>query len=114
MGRNDVSRALNGWKESLVGTRTSGDYVDGRWVTGSTDVLVFKGVVQNATPEDLVALPEGNRTDETIKIHTTFDLIPQGDGIKGDLITYGGYVWLVKSVAYRRIGNYNKVIAVKQ
>ncbi len=115
MGINDVSRAFKGWLEAIVGTRNTGSFVSGRWVSGTPEALSFKGVIQNATPDDLKVLPEGNRGDEAIKIHTEFELVPQiGTATKGDLISYKGKSWLVFNVAHRYIGNYHKAIAVKK
>lgn len=114
MSFNDVTDAFDGWLEIVTGTRTAGSYVNGRWVAGAAEALSFCGVVQNATPDDLKVLPEGNRNDEAIKIHSKFILIPQEDGKTGDVISYKGLSWLVYNVANRYIGNYNKAIAVKQ
>lgn len=106
---NDVSDAFDGWLQTVTGTRNSGSYVDGRWVDAVPTPLSFPGVVQNATPNDLKVLPEGNRGDESIKIHTQFELI-----IQSDVINYNGSSWLVFNVADRKIGGYYKAIAIKQ
>ena len=115
MNLNDVSDAFDGWEQTITGIRTAGSYVDGRWVAGTPSNLSFQGVIQNATPDDLKVLPEGQRTEEAIKIHTTFELIPQiGNTNTGDLISYKGKNWLVYNVAHRYIGNYHKAIAIRQ
>ena len=112
---NDVSDAFDGWLQTITGTRTAGSYVSGRWVAGTPSNLSFSGVVQNATPDDLKVLPEGKRTEEAIKIHTTFELIPQIDNTNtGDLISYKSKNWLTYNVAHRYIGNYHKAIAIRQ
>ena len=112
---NDVSDAFDGWLQLISGTRTAGSYVDGRWVDGSPAVLSFNGVIQNATPDDLKVLPEGQRTEEAIKIHTIFELIPQIDNTtSGDVISYQSKNWLVYNVAHRYIGGYHKAIAIRQ
>lgn len=112
---NPVDDAFGGWEQIITGARTAGSYVSGRWVTGTPSDLSFSGVVQNATPDDLKVLPEGQRTEEAIKIHTTFELIPQIDNTNtGDLISYRGKDWLVYDVAHRYIGNYHKAIAIRQ
>jgi len=111
---NDVSRAFLRWLIPVTGKRTTGSYVDGRWEEDAPSDLSFKGVVQNATPKDLKVLEGGNDTDESIKIHTTTDLIAQKDDTTGDLIDYKGAQWLVFNVDHRFVGNYNKAIAVKQ
>ena len=112
---NDVSDAFDGWLQTITGTRNAGSYVDGRWVAASPVALSFSGVIQNATPDDLKVLPEGQRTEEAIKIHTTFKLIPQIDNTtNGDIISYQSKNWLVYNVAHRYIGGYHKAIAIKQ
>lgn len=112
---NDVSDAFDGWLQVLTGTRNPGSYVSGRWVTGATTPLSFPGVVQNATPEDLKVLDEGDRSEEAIKIHTQFKLVPMIKGTTtGDLISYDSNSWLIYNVADRKIGGYYKAIGIKQ
>lgn len=112
---NDVSDAFDGFLQTVVGTRNAGSYVSGRWVASAPAALSFNGVIQNATPDDLKVLPEAQRTEEAIKIHTTFELIPQIDNTTtGDLITYRSKSWLVYNVAHRYIGGYHKAIAIRQ
>jgi len=112
---NDVSDAFDGWLQTITGTRNTGSYTAGRWVAASPAALSFSGVIQNATPDDLKVLGEGERTEEAIKIHTTFELIPQVDNTtKGDLILYKSKNWLVYNVAHRYIGGYHKAIAIRR
>ncbi len=114
-GAVDVSEAFDGLQAPITGERTSGSYVNGRWVEDTVVVLAFNGVVQNAEPDDMLVLEEGQRTKEAIKIHTIFELIPQiEDTTTGDEITYKGNTWLVVNAAHRYIGNYHKIIAVRQ
>lgn len=111
---NDVSRALTRWLQGLTGFRTTGSYVNGRWVDGTPSNFSFQGVVQNASPDDLQVLPEGNRSDEVIKIHTLYDLVCNiSDDTKSDLVNYNGTQYRVNNVAYRHIGNYNKALAIR-
>ena len=114
MAINDVTDAFGDWLETITGSRKTGSYINGRWVENTPTALSFSGVIQVASPEDLKVLPEGNREDEAIKIHTEFALLAQsGTTTTGDEITYQGDTWLVYDVAKRRIGNYNKAIAIK-
>lgn len=112
---NDVSDAFDGWLQTVTGSRTTGGYVAGRWVAGTATSLSISGVVQNATPDDLKVLEEGQRTEEAIKVHTKEQLIPQDDiaGITGDKISYKSRTWLVYNVADRKIGGYYKAIAIR-
>lgn len=114
---NDVTEAFIDWLEPLTATRITGEYsnITYEWEVDTTTVINFTGVVQNATPEDLQVLPEGNRSDETIKIHTTTKLIAMvGDSIPGDIVSYDGFDWMVYNLADRRIGGYYKAILVKR
>ena len=106
---NDVSDAFDGWLQKVTGSRSSGSYVDGRWVDGVPIPLSFDGTIQNATPSDLKVLDEGSRNEEAIKIHTQFELI-----VESDTINYNTKTWLVFNVADRKIGGYHKAIAIKQ
>lgn len=115
MALNDVTDAFEGFLEPVTALRNTGSYVSGRWVDGTSVSLTFDGVVQNASPDDMLVLTEGQRTEEAIKIHTTFELIPQkGMTNTGDTIMYMNYNWLVYNVAHRYIGNYHKAIAIRQ
>lgn len=114
MAINDVTAAFGNWVGLITGTRNPGTYINGRWVDGATTPLSFYGVVQNASPRDLIVLEEGNRTAEAIMIHTIFRLFPEIKGTaKGDILNYDSEQWLVYNVAYRFIGGYNKAIAIK-
>jgi len=111
---NDVSDAFDGFLQTVAGTRAGGSYVSGRWVPNAGTSLSFFGVVQNAVPDDLKVLAEGQRTEEAIKIHTTFELIPQSSTNAGDVISYNNDNWRVYNVAHRYIGGYHKAIAIRQ
>jgi hypothetical protein len=84
---------------------------------GATTSVVIQAVVQNATPEDLEVLPEGERTHETIKMHSTSPIYitDEDTGTTSDVtISYHGANWKVINVAHRAIGGYYKALAVKQ
>lgn len=105
---NDVSRAFTRWLGSYIATRSAYAFVAGRPSIISTTTINFKGVIQNASPKDLLVLDEGDRTTESVKIHTITQLLEK------DVVSYKGGSWLIKNVAHRFIGNYHKAIAVKQ
>ena len=112
---NDVSEAFADWLEPLVATRTTGSYVSGRWVDNAPTTINFFGVAQNASPQDLLVLDEGLRSEETIKIHTTTKLIALIEGsTKGDVVAYDGANWTVYNLADRKIGSYYRAILVKE
>lgn len=105
---NDVSDAFDGSLQVVYATRPGGGYVDGRWVSDAGKELTFSGVVQNAVPADLKVLKGGQRVEEAIKIHTTFEVKIN------DIILYNNNNWLVRNVAPRHIGGYHKAIAIRQ
>lgn len=110
----DVSEVFDGLSQTVTGSRKSGSYVAGRWVEAAPVALSFSAVVQNANPDDLKVLDEGNRTEEAIKLHTTFNLVSQiADTNTGDLLLYNSKNWLVYWVANRKIGGYYKAIAIR-
>jgi len=111
---NDVSDAFGDFLQVVYATRSGGGYVDGRWVSSAGTQLTFPGVVQSAVPNDMKVLAEGQRTEEAIKIHTTFKLIPQSGAAAGDVISYNTDSWRVYNVAHRYIGGYHKAIAIRQ
>ena len=113
---NDVSDAFDGWLESVKITRPgAGSYVDGIWVPVSDVPVYIQAVVQNANPDDLLVVPEGLRTTESIKLHTTTFLktVDEDGEASADLIAYNGVNWRVYNVANRKIGNYYKAVAIR-
>lgn len=81
-------------------------YPDGRPVRVTPAPRTVIGVLQNATPEDLKVLPEGNRNVTAIKIHSKERLADN------EVVSYDGRDWLVHNDAYRQIGGYTKVLAI--
>lgn len=111
---NDVTEAFAEWLQPLSGKRRSGNYVDGRWQETISNID-FLGVVQNTSPDDLKVVPEGLRTEESIKIHSKFRLVPQiKSDNTGDIISYKEEDWLVVNVANRYIGGYFKAICSRK
>lgn len=113
---NDVTDAFGDWLTTYAVKRPpAGTYNSaGDWVAGASASFNISAVIQNANPEDLKVLTEGQRTNEAIKIHTVTELIIQTTNQTGDLIVYEGSDWLVYNVADRKIGNYYKAIATRQ
>jgi len=114
----DVSGAFKGWlakynvRREVAGTR---DSATGAWIPGAESTFEIDAVIQNATPTDLLVLPEGERTTESIKIHTTTLLATASEtnGTAADEIEYKGGLYKIMSAADRKtLGNYYKAIAV--
>ena len=112
----DVTDAFTPFLQIFTGSRYVGEYVGGRWVDDAPVAIEFDAVIQNATPQDLKILPEGNRFEEVISIHTTFELIMQvEDTYIGDIVNYNSAQWRVIHLANRVIlGKYYQALAVRQ
>lgn len=104
----DVSIAFKSWLETVTGIQIVESYVNGR-LSETSNIISFDAVIQNANAEDLKVVEEGLRTEEAIKIHTTYAIQPFKT-----FIEYDGYNYLVQNIAKRKIGNYYKAIAIKQ
>ena len=95
--------AIAGWTTSISVARSTGSYVDGRWVEeedyGSPfDVEAF---VHPASLRDIQLLPEGLREVASIAIVSEVELLTlreEGNPtVRGDLVTYDGRTWRVRT-----------------
>jgi len=114
--KNDVSKALLRWLEPLTIIRKGvGSYVEGEWVNGADANVIIKAVIQNANPDDLILLPEGTRTTEAVKIHTTSEVrtVSEVGATDADQFIYNGRTYRIYDVFDRKIGNYYKAVAIR-
>ena len=114
--KNDVSKALARWTEKIELTRfSSGTYVDGVWVNGSSAIIQINAVVQNAQADDLILLKEGTRSTEAIKIHTTAKVktVSEYGESNADVFLYNGRTYKIYDVFERKIGNYYRAVAIR-
>ena len=113
---NDVSQAFDDWLEPLTLIRKSvGSYVNGVWVDGVNTNVNVLAVIQNAQPNDMLLLPEGTRSTEAVKFHTTSRVytVSEVGETTADTFSYDGDTYIVYDVYKRRIGNYFKAIAMR-
>jgi len=114
--KNDVSRALTRWLEPVnIIRKDVGSYVNGDWVNGADISVPIKAVVQNANADDLILLPEGSRSSESVKIHTVSEVktVSEVGETEADQFDYDGSRYKIFDVANRKIGNYYKAIAIR-
>lgn len=66
----------------------TGSYIKGRWTETIGDTVTIKASFQPTNGEDLQALPEGFRSEDTFKIYTKTPItgVRQGTDVKGDII----------------------------
>jgi hypothetical protein len=80
-------------------TRTvAGSYVQGRYVPGGTTTLNVDASVQPITGRDLLALPEGQRTEEMRVVFAKTELRTRGPSNDPDRLTIDGEAWEVRNV----------------
>lgn len=68
-GMPQVSSAFRGWLSTITLSRVTQIVIDGL-VTETTKKIIFKGVVQPLTPEEIHLKPEGQRSFEWIEIES--------------------------------------------
>lgn len=74
--------------------------VDGKVVEGAAVLTTsFRAVVVPMSGRELLALPEGQRTEEGRKIGTTFALQTRTPTTEPDEVTIDGDVWVVSTVS---------------
>lgn len=100
----------------VVTRAAEGSRTKGRFVAGSTSTLNVDAVVQPMSGMEMQELPEGMRTDETIRIYSATELYTDAGGTRDpDLFAYNGNSYEVKIVnRWSEAGGYWKVIAQKK
>lgn len=100
----------------LLKRRSTGSYTNGKWIdTVYTDMWI-RAIVENASPEDLMDLPENRRTEESITIFSRSQLFNANliSKIQPDRVVWNSKVYEVhKVIDWDEQGGYFKSIAVK-
>lgn len=86
-----------------ITTTTTGQYVNGRWVPGTTGTtqepdFTIRTSVQPARGKELEVLPEGLRTSEVYKIYPEIELraVDQHSQEEADIVVYNGNEYKVQ------------------
>lgn len=85
----------------LLRRTAPGVFIKGRWVEGATTETPVTGSVQQANDRDIQLLPEGLRTNETLKIFTEVEIKTENQPAhqSADVIVRKGVEYLVMSAA---------------
>lgn len=107
-------RKLQNIKRTAPGT-----YVNGVFVEGAETTLTIMASVQPLSDQDLVAVPEGRRESDMVKIYTDTDLYSQGDrgsGQSPDRLVWIGEDYEISSKSVRQMGviNHYRYYAIKE
>lgn len=105
-------------QQVTIQRKNAGSRVNGRWVDGADlPPLVIVASLQPVSGQDLMHLPEGQRTKTVIKLYTNTVLYTVREAVSkvADIIVWEGKEYEVSRVWPYRIGKrfgYNKVLAV--
>lgn len=120
MAYNDVTAAFEGFTTGVILKRAqAGDYSTATGLFspgGLRSTSNIDAVVQSASSDDLLTVPEGLRTTESLKLHTKVLLktVSEVGETEADLIVADGLTWLAQSVANRnQAGGYYKTICIR-
>ena len=105
-------------KPYTVKRTVAGSYVNGVYVEGAETTLTIQASVQPMSGNDLVAVPEGRRAADMVKLYTSTDLFSQGDAGSGqspDRLVWLGKDYEISSKDVRQMGviSHYKMYAIK-
>jgi hypothetical protein len=100
MNLSGVVTSLASHTALAVKRAVAGAYVNGRYVASAPAGLTVLASVQPLTGDDLLVLPEGERTTGAIEIFSVVELLPTQEALNklGDLVTYLGKDYRVRNV----------------
>jgi len=91
----DLSRVLYNLQmcETFVIRRNSGHWAGGKWITDNTTTINAEGIVNMASPEETLHMPEGDRITGNIAVICEQELFSSRNGTNpgtSDQITWNG------------------------
>lgn len=106
-------------KPFTIKRTVAGSYVNGVYIEGAESTFDIMASVQPVSGQDLVAIPEGRRASDMVKIYTDADLFGQGDAGSGqspDRLVWRGkdYEIYTKDVNQSDVINHYKYYAIKE
>lgn len=78
--------------------RLQGEYVDGDWVAGGLEEIIIKCNIQPLKPNELMMLPESDRTRDWLKVYSASELRKAQEGTNGwdaDEFVWQGYRYMI-------------------
>lgn len=108
-------KRLRGKSYTVTRSNANGAYstADGTFIPGATTTLTIEGSVQPMTSQDLVSIPEGDRTRERFRFYSFPDLLNIDNSTlrKGDVVSVSGVDFQVENIWHWP--NHSKSIIVK-
>lgn len=97
-----LQRPPNMFTSATITRSAAGSYVDGRFVDGATEEISIVASIQQdrPRPDELLHLPESDRTREAVRIYTNTALrtANETNGTIADYLTWDGEQWEVVKV----------------
>lgn len=93
-----------------------GSIVNGRYVDGAPSTFDIVASIQPTTPQDLLRLPEGLRTKDSVTIwtDTLLRMALAPSGYKADVVEYQGQAYEVQTIwNWAESGEFYKAVAQK-
>jgi hypothetical protein len=103
--------------EYTVKRRTAGSYVDGTWAPGTESEFTIQASVQPTKPDELINLPEAQRTSAAMKVYTNTILrtANEASAIQADCIVVDEEDWEIQKIDKHALGMAHfKAIAVRK
>lgn len=77
---------------SRADPKKPGKYINGIFVGGKTKIVKMEASIQPLSPNEILQLPEGRRTEESYKVFTCEQLFPtdEKNQVQGDIFDYKG------------------------
>lgn len=110
---------INMFVKNVVVTRYAGGVlVNGFWTDSVASTFTMTASIQPARAEELVDLPQGERTNEHVKIYTESELNPADETsqTQGDRVAWNGHDYEVQKKSPWQMGgclNHYKYIAAR-
>ena len=106
-------------KPQTIKRTVPGSYVNGVFVEGTESTISIMASVQPMSGEDIVAVPEGRRASDMVKLYTDANLNSQGDAGSGqspDRLVWLGKDYEIHSKDVRQMGviSHYKYFAIKE
>lgn len=117
IGRTVPSFLLTHKTSVTVLRATEGEWVKGKWVTGAVQEVVIDANIQPLRGSELAALPESDRTKETIKVYSveTLKTLEEVSQEEADIVVWEGKKFrAIKAMTYKMgVLDHTKTICVR-
>ena len=114
-----IAHILSRFSQDIVLNSSTQGHRDenGDWVGGTPIIKTIQAVVQPVNGDELQTVPEGERTNKLIKLHTTEVLktTDEANAVSADTVVVDGETFRIITVSdWNKLGGFYKTIAVRE